>query len=182
MAKATTMTTTRPRLFPVRTISPNSSTGRNSTIRRSAVSSARSESGWNTGRNCGGSEINPTNHRGLEKLHPNVAGIQIVQRCGHDFLQQAHVAMVSPLAAQRRGRPTAVEPGASSTGVQTAKVTADEAGMRVDRFVEARFPGLAFSHIQRIIRKGELRVNGKRAQPKQRLQAGQAVRIPPLPL
>jgi 23S rRNA pseudouridine955/2504/2580 synthase len=66
------------------------------------------------------------------------------------------------------------------SGVQTATVSADEAGMRVDRFVEARFPGLAFSHIQRIIRKGELRVNGKRAQPKQRLEAGQAVRLPPL--
>src|SRR6516164_7124436 len=90
--------------------------------------------------------------------------------------------MVSTLAAQRRGRPTAAEPVASSTGVQTAKVTADEAGMRVDRFVEARFPGLAFSHIQRIIRKGELRVNGKRAQPKQRLESGQAVRVPPLRL
>lgn len=69
-----------------------------------------------------------------------------------------------------------------TTGVQTAKVSADEAGMRVDRFVEARFPGLAFSHIQRIIRKGELRVNGKRAQPRQRLEVGQAVRIPPLRL
>ena len=100
----------------------------------------------------------------------------------HDFLQQAHVVMVSTLATQRRGRPAAAEPVASSTGVQIAKVTADEAGMRVDRFVEARFPGLAFSHIQRIIRKGELRVNGKRAQPKQRLEAGQAVRIPPLRL
>src|SRR5215216_509621 len=54
--------------------------------------------------------------------------------------------------------------------------------MRVDRFLEARFPGLSFSHIQRIIRKGELRVNGKRAQPKNRLQAGKAVRIPPLKL
>ncbi len=54
--------------------------------------------------------------------------------------------------------------------------------MRVDRFLEARFPGLSFSHIQRIIRKGELRVNGKRAQPKQRLESGQAVRIPPLRL
>jgi 23S rRNA pseudouridine955/2504/2580 synthase len=59
-------------------------------------------------------------------------------------------------------------------------VTPDEGGMRVDRFLEARFPGLSFSHIQRIIRKGELRVNGKRARPKDRLTAGQAVRIPPL--
>jgi 23S rRNA pseudouridine955/2504/2580 synthase len=69
-----------------------------------------------------------------------------------------------------------------SSGVQNVAVTADEAGMRVDRFLEARFPGLSFSHIQRIIRKGELRVNGRRAQPKQRLEAGQAVRIPPLRL
>src|ERR1700721_618300 len=67
-------------------------------------------------------------------------------------------------------------------GVQSVIVTADETGMRVDRFLEARFPGLSFSHIQRIIRKGELRVNGKRAQPKNRLEAGQTVRIPPLRL
>ncbi|HEY0567822.1 MAG TPA: S4 domain-containing protein, partial [Xanthobacteraceae bacterium] len=48
------------------------------------------------------------------------------------------------------------------TKVQTVVVTADENNMRVDRFLEARFPGLSFSHIQRIVRKGELRVNGKR--------------------
>jgi 23S rRNA pseudouridine955/2504/2580 synthase len=70
----------------------------------------------------------------------------------------------------------------SGAGVQTLAVMADETGMRLDRFMEARFPGLSFSHIQRIIRKGELRVNGRRAQPKDRLQAGQAVRIPPLRL
>jgi 23S rRNA pseudouridine955/2504/2580 synthase len=71
---------------------------------------------------------------------------------------------------------------ASGAGVRTVTVTADESGMRVDRFLEGRFPGLSFSHIQRVIRKGELRVNGRRAQPKDRLQAGQAVRIPPLRL
>ncbi|HYT47049.1 MAG TPA: RluA family pseudouridine synthase [Burkholderiales bacterium] len=54
--------------------------------------------------------------------------------------------------------------------------------MRVDRFLEARFPGLAFSHIQRVIRKGQLRVNGRRVEPKDRLEAGQNVRIPPLRL
>ena len=61
-------------------------------------------------------------------------------------------------------------------------VTADENNMRVDRFLEARFPGLSFSHIQRIVRKGELRVNGKRADSKDRLEEGQSVRIPPLKL
>ncbi|HEU4660182.1 MAG TPA: RluA family pseudouridine synthase [Pseudolabrys sp.] len=69
-----------------------------------------------------------------------------------------------------------------SAGVQTVAVTPDEGGMRVDRFFEARFPGLSFSHIQRIIRKGEVRVNGKRIEPKTRLEAGQVVRIPPLKL
>jgi len=69
-----------------------------------------------------------------------------------------------------------------SAGVQTVSVSADENNMRVDRFFEARFPGLSFSHIQRIIRKGEVRVNGKRTEPKARLTAGQSVRIPPLQL
>ncbi|HEV7983574.1 MAG TPA: RluA family pseudouridine synthase, partial [Xanthobacteraceae bacterium] len=45
-----------------------------------------------------------------------------------------------------------------ATRVQTVAVTPDEAGMRVDRFLEAKFPGLSFSHIHRVIRKGELRV------------------------
>jgi 23S rRNA pseudouridine955/2504/2580 synthase len=69
-----------------------------------------------------------------------------------------------------------------ATKVQMVAVTADEAGMRVDRFLEARFPSLSFSHIQRVIRKGELRVNGKRADAKDRLEEGQSVRIPPLRL
>src|ERR1700682_1311156 len=74
------------------------------------------------------------------------------------------------------------EPPPLPTKVQTVVVTADENGMRVDRFLEARFPGLSFSHIQRIVRKGELRVNGKRADSKDRLEEGQSVRIPPLKL
>ncbi|HEY4204175.1 MAG TPA: RluA family pseudouridine synthase [Xanthobacteraceae bacterium] len=92
-------------------------------------------------------------------------------------------------APARKPRPepeTAVEKSAPvaplPTKVQTVVVTADENNMRVDRFLEARFPGLSFSHIQRIVRKGELRVNGKRADSKDRLEEGQSVRIPPLKL
>jgi 23S rRNA pseudouridine955/2504/2580 synthase len=92
---------------------------------------------------------------------------------------------------QRKERPApfvlerekiAAEPPPLPTKVQTVVVTADENNMRVDRFLEARFPGLSFSHIQRIVRKGELRVNGKRADSKDRLEEGQSVRIPPLRL
>ncbi|MGO4573698.1 RluA family pseudouridine synthase [Microvirga sp. 2TAF3] len=69
-----------------------------------------------------------------------------------------------------------------ATGVQTLVVEPDEADMRIDRFLVARFPQLAFTHIQRIVRKGELRVDGKRAKPNERLVAGQKVRVPPLKL
>jgi 23S rRNA pseudouridine955/2504/2580 synthase len=77
---------------------------------------------------------------------------------------------------------TVAEPAPLPTKVQTVVVTADENNMRVDRFLEARFPGLSFSHIQRIVRKGELRVNGKRADSKDRIEEGQSIRIPPLKL
>ena len=66
--------------------------------------------------------------------------------------------------------------------VQKAEVSPDEAGMRIDRFLEVRFPKLAYARIQRLIRKGELRVDGKRVKPNDRLEAGQVVRIPPLKL
>ncbi|MEY9177161.1 23S rRNA pseudouridine955/2504/2580 synthase [Bradyrhizobium elkanii] len=105
----------------------------------------------------------------------------------------AHRAAGKPprFAEPRRDRQERAEPAMSKTvaaeqplptKVQTVVVTADENGMRVDRFLEARFPGLSFSHIQRIVRKGELRVNGKRADSKDRLEEGQSVRIPPLRL
>jgi 23S rRNA pseudouridine955/2504/2580 synthase len=73
-------------------------------------------------------------------------------------------------------------PAMENTAVQTVTVAADENDMRVDRFFEARFPGLSFSHIQRIIRKGQVRVDGRRTEPKARLRSGQSVRIPPLSL
>ncbi|MGD0419364.1 MAG: RluA family pseudouridine synthase [Xanthobacteraceae bacterium] len=85
-------------------------------------------------------------------------------------------------APQDDGEQQTAPPPQMPTGVKNTAVTSDESGMRVDRFLEARFPGLSFSHIQRVIRKGEVRVNGKRTQPKNRLETGQTVRIPPLRL
>jgi 23S rRNA pseudouridine955/2504/2580 synthase len=87
-----------------------------------------------------------------------------------------------PMAPVVAPPPVDLKPQNFSTSVQNVTVTADESGMRVDRFFEARFPGLSFGHIQRIIRKGEVRVNGKRTEPKNRLEAEQVVRIPPLQL
>lgn len=104
----------------------------------------------------------------------------------HKSRQARHQSFRHPEVRAQRAVPRPAPPVADAERllaagkVQTVAVTADESGMRVDRFFEARFPGLSFSHIQRIIRKGEVRVNGKRTQPKARLEVGQAVRIPPL--
>jgi 23S rRNA pseudouridine955/2504/2580 synthase len=46
---------------------------------------------------------------------------------------------------------------ASGASVSAARRTADEAGMRIDRFLSARFPQLPFTRIQSLVRKGELR-------------------------
>ncbi|HAQ80527.1 RluA family pseudouridine synthase [Bradyrhizobium viridifuturi] len=112
------------------------------------------------------------------------------RKSGDRPFSQRTAAKPPRFAEPRRDREERVEPRAEKqaaeqplpTKVQTVVVTADENGMRVDRFLEARFPGLSFSHIQRIVRKGELRVNGKRADSKDRLEEGQSVRIPPLRL
>src|SRR5205085_5370714 len=88
----------------------------------------------------------------------------------------------APHEVRREAKPAPPPLPEIATGVQTVTVGADEAGMRVDRFFEAKFPGLSFSHIQRIVRKGEVRVDSKRVDTKDRLAIGQQVRIPPLKL
>lgn len=65
-------------------------------------------------------------------------------------------------------------------GVQMLTVTADEADMRLDRWFKRRFPDLALSHLAKILRKGEARVDGKRAQTSTRIAEGQTIRVPPL--
>ncbi|MGD1039058.1 MAG: RluA family pseudouridine synthase [Roseiarcus sp.] len=57
-----------------------------------------------------------------------------------------------------------------------------EAGMRLDRWFRRRFPELPQAHLNKIVRKGEVRVSGKRAEISTRLEAGQSVRVPPLGL
>jgi 23S rRNA pseudouridine955/2504/2580 synthase len=58
----------------------------------------------------------------------------------------------------------------------------DEAGMRLDRWLHRRFPALPNTHLMKIVRKGEVRVSGKRAEVSTRLEFGQTVRVPPLRL
>ena len=77
--------------------------------------------------------------------------------------------------------PEATEaPEKKGAGVTILDVTEDEAGMRVDRWFKRRYPSLALSHLAKICRKGEVRVDGKRVDTSTRLEEGQKVRVPPL--
>lgn len=67
-------------------------------------------------------------------------------------------------------------------GVRHLKVAADCAGRRLDNFLLRELKGVPKSLIYRIVRKGEVRVNGGRVQPEHRLQSGDVLRIPPLRL
>ena len=55
----------------------------------------------------------------------------------------------------------------------------DEHGQRLDNFLIARMKGLPKSRIYRMVRRGEVRVNGSRSRPGYRVQRGDRVRIPP---
>ncbi|MEL7526384.1 MAG: RluA family pseudouridine synthase, partial [Pseudomonadota bacterium] len=66
------------------------------------------------------------------------------------------------------------------SAIEQKKVTADEAGMRLDRWFKAHYPGLGFGRLQKLLRTGQVRVDGKRADASTRIAKGQMVRIPPL--
>ena len=66
-----------------------------------------------------------------------------------------------------------------SSGVSHVEVSSDREGQRLDNFLAARLKGVPRSVVYRIIRTGQVRVNGRRAKPSNRLMAGDSVRIPP---
>jgi 23S rRNA pseudouridine955/2504/2580 synthase len=59
-------------------------------------------------------------------------------------------------------------------------VAEDEDWMRLDRWLKRRFPDMPQSHLMKVVRKGEVRVEGKRAEISTRLETGQSVRVPPV--
>jgi len=67
------------------------------------------------------------------------------------------------------------------SGVQVLTVAAGEGDQRLDRWFRRRFPHVSQGRIEKMCRKGEIRVDGGRVKPVTRIEEGQEVRIPPLP-
>ncbi|MCL4186399.1 MAG: RluA family pseudouridine synthase [Rhodobacteraceae bacterium] len=67
------------------------------------------------------------------------------------------------------------------SGVQHLVVGAAEGDQRLDRWLRRRFPGLTQGRVEKLIRTGQVRLDGARAEAGTRIAAGQQVRVPPLP-
>jgi len=67
-----------------------------------------------------------------------------------------------------------------ATGVRKVRIDADAAGQRVDNFLHRELPGVPRARVYRLLRRGEVRVNGGRVRAEYRLVAGDEVRIPPV--
>ena len=66
-----------------------------------------------------------------------------------------------------------------SLEVRQFTVGADDEGVRLDRWFKRHLPEIGFATISRWARTGQIRVDGKRADPADRISAGQVVRVPP---
>lgn len=67
-----------------------------------------------------------------------------------------------------------------NNAVSHAEIDPDTAGQRLDNFLLTRLKGVPRSHIYRLIRSGQVRVNSGRVKAHYRLQAGDRVRVPPV--
>src|SRR5688572_32751337 len=64
--------------------------------------------------------------------------------------------------------------------VRTFTVTDEDDGIRLDRWFRRNLPEASFGTVARWARTGQLRLDGRRAAPGDRIEAGQTIRVPPL--
>jgi 23S rRNA pseudouridine955/2504/2580 synthase len=64
--------------------------------------------------------------------------------------------------------------------LETITVTAEDADIRLDRWFRRHYPALAHGRLEKLLRTGQVRVDGKRAKSGDRVSPGQAIRVPPL--
>ena len=71
------------------------------------------------------------------------------------------------------------EINSSENNVRQFTVSEDDDGIRLDRWFKRNLPQVGFATVSRWARTGQIRVDGKRAKPEDRLEAGQVLRVPP---
>ena len=62
---------------------------------------------------------------------------------------------------------------------QTARIDREEDGIRVDRWFKRHYPALTHGRLEKLLRTGQVRLDGKRVKAADRVVVGQTVRLPP---
>lgn len=78
--------------------------------------------------------------------------------------------------------PNSMHGASTGTAVRTIKVPGDREGQRLDNFLLGQLKGAPRSLVYKLVRSGQVRVNGGRAKAERKLEAGDEVRIPPVRL
>lgn len=60
------------------------------------------------------------------------------------------------------------------------RISAEDAGLRLDRWFKRHYPGLTHAHLEKLLRTGAIRLDGRRAKSGDRIAAGQTILVPPL--
>ena len=92
-------------------------------------------------------------------------------------LYQANACKSMAYENQEKDAPSTA---ATSGQVSYVEAGAGDAGQRLDNFLVRTLKGVPRTHVYRLLRKGEVRVNSRRAKPDQRLAAGDRIRLPPV--
>ena len=74
------------------------------------------------------------------------------------------------------------DPAERPGGARTVRVPEDRAGQRLDNFLLGQLKGAPRSLVYKLVRSGQVRVNGGRAKAERKLEGGDEVRIPPVRL
>jgi 23S rRNA pseudouridine955/2504/2580 synthase len=103
---------------------------------------------------------------------------------GESALRSKPHAARTPKSEPSRPAAPAVQPLAEEEvihrAVQTLMVSEDDDGLRLDRWFKRHLPTLSLSHLNKIVRTGQVRVDGARATISTRLATGQKIRVPPV--
>lgn len=78
------------------------------------------------------------------------------------------------------GQKASGETGAPHSAIKFLTVDAESAGQRLDNFLFRHLKGVPKTHVYRIIRSGEVRINKGRAQAETRIEVGDVLRLPPV--
>lgn len=70
--------------------------------------------------------------------------------------------------------------GEDTSSVRHVEVSAEDSAVRLDRWFKRHFPDVSYGQVAKWLRTGQVRVDGHRAKPGQRLEMGQEIRLPPM--